>query len=103
MTKTLLALLAIPLIALAACEPAQTGPPAAGPNAVEIEITATPTGSLVLVDGARVGPAPQKVKLNPGPHRIKGMKSGYFPAEQRVTVSSGAPSPTVHLTLVASH
>lgn len=97
----LISLALLPFVA--GCEPAEVGLPPAGPNAIEVTIETDPTGSLVLVDGQRVGPAPQKVKLNPGPHTFKAMKSGYFTADQRVSVSSANRAPVVRLTLVASH
>lgn len=107
MMRTLAKRIFVPISALwllgSMCEPAEAKLPPAGPNAIEVAIEAEPAGTLVMVDGSRLGNAPTKVKLNPGPHTIKGMKSGYFTAEQRVTVSSANPSPTVRLTLVASH
>jgi hypothetical protein len=92
------------LLALGACEPAKVGGlPEPGPNAVAVTLTAEPAGTSLVVDGTPVGKTPQTVKLNPGPHRVKGLLSGYFSAEQRIVVSSGAEAPKVHLTLVASH
>lgn len=99
----LVALLALALPALA-CEPAKVGGLVEpGPNAVAIEVTSEPPGATVVVDGTPVGPAPQTVKLNPGPHTVKAMKSGYFPQEQKLVVTSGEPPPKLTLTLVASH
>ncbi len=84
------------------CEPAVVALPDPGPNAVTLTINAEPPGSQVIVDGIPVGNAPQTVKLRRGPHTIKGMKSGYFAAEQRITASTDSPK-SVLLTLVASH
>jgi len=86
----------------AGCEPAKIELPDPGKNAVTITITTDPPGSTVSVDGVPVGLGPQTVKLRPGPHRLKALKSGYFAAEQRVVASSGYPK-TIGLTLVASH
>lgn len=96
---------ALPLLTLAtlACEPGKVGGLAAPkPNAVEVTVDTEPPGAAVIIDGTPVGPAPQTVRLNPGPHALKATKSGYFPAEQRLTVSSGEPL-GLKLTLVASH
>lgn len=102
--RTLVAALALSALPLVACEPAKVGGLAEpGPNAVVVEVTSAPPGATVVVDGTPVGPAPQSVKLNPGPHTVKAMKSGYFPQEQKLVVSSGAPAPKLNLTLVASH
>lgn len=95
----------LPLVFLfAACEPAKVGRlMEPGPNAVEVLIESEPVGAAVVVDGTPVGPAPQTVKLNPGPHSIKGTKSGYFAADQRLTISSSDKTQRVKLTLIASH
>lgn len=87
-----------------ACDPVKVGSlREPGPGAVEIAITSEPAGAEVTVDGTPIGPAPKKVRLNPGPHTIKATKSGYFAQEQRLMVSSGEAPPPVSLTLVASH
>lgn len=103
--RALLLVALLPLLPLGlACEPVKVGNLAEpGPNAVVVEVNSTPAGATVVVDGSPIGPAPQSVKLNPGPHTVKAMKSGYFPQEQKLVVSSGAPAPKLSLTLVASH
>lgn len=95
-------------ILLVGCEasppaPATAAAAAAGPNAIEITVSTTPPGATVVVDGVAVGPSPAKVKLNPGPHRLRASMSGYYPApESKIQV--GASEPRAHtLTLVASH
>ncbi len=95
----------LPLLSVGlACEPVKVGSLLEpGANAVLVEIDATPAGATVVVDGTPLGSAPQRVKLNPGPHTVKAMKSGYFAQEQKLVVSSGAPPPKLKLTLVASH
>lgn len=100
----LAALLALALPALA-CEPANVGRLAEpGPGALTIEISSQPPGANLVVDGTPIGPAPQSVKLNPGPHTVKAMKSGYFPQEQKLVLSSSQERPPrVTFTLVASH
>lgn len=104
--KTLLAALAVAsALPLVACEPVKVGGLAdPGPNAVAVEVGSTPPGATVVVDGTPVGPAPQTVKLNPGPHTVKAMKSGYFSQEQKLVISSPQERPPrVTFTLVASH
>lgn len=86
------------------CEPAKLGGlPEPGPNAVEVTISTQPAGAGVVVDGTPVGNGPVTVKLNPGPHRLKAAKSGYFAADQKLVVASGEAAKAVELTLVASH
>lgn len=87
----------------AACEPAAPAVPPAGPNAIEIVIRTQPPGGRVLVDGAPAGDSPARVRLNPGPHRIKAVMSGYYPStETKIQVGSTEPREHV-LTLIASH
>lgn len=84
------------------CEPAKIELPDPGKNAVTITVQSTPPGATISVDGIPVGPAPQTVKVRPGPHTFKAMQSGYFSAEQRIVASSDTPK-DLALTLVASH
>ena len=98
-------LAAVLLVVAAGCEASGRGPalPAAMPGAAPVTITSEPTGVSVTVDGVIVGEAPLTISLNPGPHRVRGTKSGYYPAqESRIQVSRGEAQ-THHLTLVASH
>lgn len=89
----------------AGCEPAKVGGLAEpGANAIQVEITSEPPGASIVVDGTPLGPAPQTVRLNPGPHTVKASKSGYFPQEQKIVLSSpDERPPRVRFTLVASH
>lgn len=91
------------LVAGIACEPATPALPPAGPNAVEVVLKTDPPGGTIVVDGAPLGPSPQTLKLNPGPHRLRASMSGYYPApEMKIQVgSAGAREFTVPL--VASH
>lgn len=98
------AALVLALLGLGACEPAKLGGlPEPGPNAVEVTINTQPAGAGVVIDGTPVGNGPVTVKLNPGPHRVKAAKSGYFAADQKLVVASGEAAKAVELTLVASH
>lgn len=89
-------------LVVTACEPAKIELPDPGKNAVTITVSSTPPGATISVDGIPVGPAPQTVKVRPGPHTFKAMQSGYFAAEQRINASSDTPK-DLALTLVASH
>jgi len=87
----------------AGCEAAGPALPAAGPNAIDITVKTDPPGGTVIVDGASLGPSPQAVKLNPGPHRVRASMSGYYPA-QEMRIQVGAEGPReVTVPLVASH
>ena len=86
------------------CEPAaQQGLPAARPSAVSVTITTQPPGASIVIDGTPLGAGPLTVKLNPGPHRLKAAKSGYFSADQKLIVASGDAPRSIELTLVSSH
>jgi hypothetical protein len=50
-----------------------------------------------------VGKGPQKVRLKRGNHRIKGLKSGYFPAEERISLDGSRRKVPIFMKLVASH
>lgn len=96
-------LAALFVVALASCEASAPAAPVAGPNAIEIVVRTEPSGATVVVDGVGVGPSPAKVKLNPGPHRLRASMSGYYPAPE-TKIQVGATEPREHvLTLVASH
>ena len=86
------------------CEPASLdGLPPPGPSAVEVTVSTRPAGATVVIDGTPLGAGPITVKLNPGPHRLKAAKSGYFAADQKLIVSSGDEKKSIELTLVSSH
>jgi hypothetical protein len=100
---TRFALVLCAALAAAGCDAAAPAAPAAGPNAVQIVVRTTPPGGNVLVDGQPAGPSPATVKLNPGPHRIKAVMSGYYPAaDTKIQVGQGEPTEHM-LTLIASH
>ncbi len=102
-TLTFAALCSAFLFTSAGCKPAGPALPAAGPNAVEMEVTSKPEGATVVVDGSALGKTPVKVKLNPGPHRARASMSGYYPPpEARFQVGAGEPT-TITIPLMASH
>lgn len=90
-------------LAASACEPAGSALPPPGPSAVEIVVRTEPPGGTIVVDGAPLGPSPQTVKLNPGPHRVRASMSGYYPApETKIQVGASEPR-EITIPLVASH
>ena len=102
-TALLLGLLAT-LLLVASCKPVEKqGLPPPGPQAVEVHIKTDPPGATLFVDGVMVGKGPQKVGLNPGNHRIRALKSGYFTAEELLTLSSGTKNQGLTIKLMASH
>lgn len=100
-----------PLVALVlaaagtmACEAgAAPALPDPGPNGVTVALKSEPSGANVMVDGILLGPTPLDAKLRPGPHHVRAILSGYYPApDERIQV--GATEPTeVTLHLIASH
>ena len=103
MRTALLVVSLLSTLALSSCEPAKRqGLPDPGPGGVSLTVQTEPPGGTVVIDGVPVGKAPQTVKLRPGAHHFKSTLSGYFPADQRVSVSASGPK-AVTLTLVASH
>lgn len=98
----LLALAAFTLI-LSGCDAAPAATLATGPGATDVTIVTTPPGAAVVVDGVNVGTGPVTVKMNPGPHRLRAMLSGYYPVQEtRIVVERGVAA-SHQLTLVASH
>src|ERR1700688_3048149 len=85
----------------------QVGPssPAATPNAgptdttpvsppdqgaaAELEVSSTPDGADIEIDGNFVGSTPSTLGVAAGPHQISVNKAGFKPWERTITVSSG--------------
>jgi hypothetical protein len=98
-----------PLVPAAAPVPAtqQVSPassPAATPNggptnalpvspdqgaAAELEVSSTPGGADIEIDGNFVGSTPSTVGVAAGPHQLSIKKAGFTPWERKITVSSG--------------
>ena len=99
---------------LAKFQPAPLGPaatqqvspasPAATPNAgptdappvspdqgaaAELEVSSTPDGADIEIDGNFVGSTPSTVGVVAGPHQLSVRKVGFKPWERKITVSSG--------------
>src|SRR6266478_83301 len=80
---------------LPAASPAATpkaGPSDASPDkaaAVELEVSSTPSGADIEIDGNFVGSTPSTVGVAAGPHQLSLNKAGFKPWERKITVSSG--------------
>jgi hypothetical protein len=55
----------------------------------EIEISSTPDGADIEIDGRFVGSTPSTIGAAPGQHQLSVKKSGFKPWEKDLTVSSG--------------
>ena len=59
------------------------------PRSGEVVVSSSPPGSLVFVDGERLGPAPQTVQLQAGAHSVRVEKEGFRLFEQQVQIIPG--------------
>ena len=81
----------------AAAGPAPTGgsevgatpPKAPASRAGGVAISSSSPGSLVSVDGRRIGTAPQNVELEAGAHRVRVEKDGFQPFDREVQIIPG--------------
>jgi hypothetical protein len=78
-----------------AASPAATpnaGPTDASPDqaaAAELEVSSTPDGADIEIDGNFVGSTPSTVGVAAGPHQLSVKKAGFKPWERKITVSNG--------------
>lgn len=87
-----------------AAQQAPAASPAATPNAgptdtpplsldqaagAQLEVSSTPDGADIEIDGNFVGSTPSTVGVAAGPHQLSIKKAGFKPWERKVTVSSG--------------
>jgi hypothetical protein len=98
----------VPLVPAAApipaAQPVPSASPAATPNAgpaetssvspdqgaaAELEVSSTPDGADIEIDGNFVGSTSSTVGVAAGPHLVSLKKAGFKPWERRITVSSG--------------
>ena len=66
---------------------APSKPPRA--RAGEVEVSSSASGSVVFVDGRRIGPAPQTIGLEAGAHSVRVEKEGFQLFEREVQVVPG--------------
>jgi hypothetical protein len=57
--------------------------------AAELEVTSTPGGADIEIDGNFVGNTPSTLGVSAGPHQVSVKKAGFKPWERKITVSSG--------------
>jgi hypothetical protein len=57
--------------------------------AAELEVSSTPDGADIEIDGNFVGSTPSTVGVAAGPHQLSLKKAGFKPWERKITVSSG--------------
>jgi hypothetical protein len=87
-----------------ATQPAPAASPAATPNAAptdttpvsqdqgaaaELDVSSTPGGADIEIDGNFVGSTPSTLGVAAGPHQLSVKKAGFKPWERKITVSSG--------------
>lgn len=81
---------------LAKFQPAQPTPATASVNPapattaqVQLQVTSTPDGADIEIDGGFVGDTPSTVGVEPGQHQLSVKKTGFKTWERKITVSSG--------------
>ena len=57
--------------------------------AAELEVSSTPDGADIEIDGNFVGSTPSTMGVAAGPHQLSVKKAGFKPWERKITVSSG--------------
>ena len=55
----------------------------------QLEMSSTPDGADIEIDGNFVGSTPSLVGVSAGPHQLSVRKAGFKPWERKITVSSG--------------
>ena len=68
--------------------PATSAAPAATDQA-HLQVSSTPDGADIEIDGSYVGNTPSNVGVTPGQHQISIKKTGFKPWERKITVSTG--------------
>lgn len=69
--------------------PTDTPPVSPDQAATELEVSSTPDGADIEIDGNFVGSTPSTVGVAAGPHQLSVKKVGFKPWERKITVSSG--------------
>jgi hypothetical protein len=76
--------------AIAASEPKPPASPVSAPTAqAQLQVSSTPDGADIEIDGGFVGNTPSAVGVAPGQHQLSVKKAGFKPWERKITVSSG--------------
>jgi len=72
----------------------KTTTPSSPPATGSLQITTTPDGAAVYVDGGSQGTTPKTIAgLSPGSHTVKLVKAGYIDYQGTVTVQAGQATP----------
>jgi hypothetical protein len=69
--------------------PTVASSPATNTTGAQLEVTSTPPGAEISVDGNFVGDTPSELAVAAGAHTITISKRGYKPWERKLTVSGG--------------
>jgi hypothetical protein len=64
-------------------------PASAAASAAQLQISSTPDGADIEIDGSFVGNTPSTVGVASGPHDISVKKAGFKPWERKINVSTG--------------
>jgi PEGA domain len=75
-------------VAVSEPRPAASPVPAAAALA-QLQVTSTPDGADIEIDGSFVGNTPSAVGVAPGQHQLSVKKAGFKPWEKKIAVSSG--------------
>ena len=68
---------------------AASGPPVIGNQPTQLQVSSTPDGADIEIDGNYVGNTPSTVGTVAGQHEISLKKSGFKPWERKISVTSG--------------
>jgi hypothetical protein len=73
-------------------QPAETEPASASQSNVVttlVDISSTPAGGDIEIDGKFIGDTPSSISLTPGEHEVAIKKSGFAPWDKKISVSTG--------------
>jgi PEGA domain len=73
----------------ASSTPAAPNPVPAATAQAQLQVTSTPEGADIEMDGGFVGDTPSTVGVAPGQHQLSVKKAGFQPWVRKITVSSG--------------
>ncbi len=81
-----------PVPATSAPAPASASGAPASTDQAHLQVSSTPDGADIEIDGSYVGNTPSTIGVASGQHKITVKKSGFNPWERTITVSSGQVS-----------
>lgn len=77
------------LVPAAATTTGSSAPPPVSAQPAQLQISSTPDGADIEIDGNYVGSTPSTVGAAAGQHQVSIKKSGFKPWERKITVSTG--------------